>query len=585
MRSFQTVRVIGLLILALTFFCQPEPPTAFACSGGPPKTTLDTVLEEADYLVRGTIIALDDALKNALLLAEEYVIGDSGPAYLLLDRVSPVLSSVYVGHGYDTGCLYGGASALPLGMTAYWAVARQPNGSYSVIGNTQSPFFDLAWLSTDDELGSITVRIDPQGEDEWENVRSVDFKDEADFRQYIREASGVTPAVPQLGELPLMRPLLITYDDGTHQMYPVDGGDLVPVDEAPTFEAWSAYDYPNLLETPLYCAEAGCRLTSADQSVYALQKTPDLIEFSPYYVDKPLQTLSGQAFQFSPNGEAFLIWNEGVMQVYMLQDALCDCLDFGGLNPVLGLTIEIPFSLADFTTARWSIDGTTFAYADSIGIWLLDVFRQTEPELLISSNSTLYPLSLFTSGRFVAYSTGHAGSWEVLDRMTGSTFGQALFSPDERYIVYVDDPASYPELDSPVCALPVSQQCFGVFSPAELQSLTWTDGSQGWAVSCAPEGCHLNAVPTLAQPPFTELIHTRQFPPVQVNRRVSDTTYDHLYGVYALVLDNYEIVLYRDTRASGTGGGNDTVRRRLQLDPNSVVSIAWMESLFFTESE
>lgn len=581
MRHMIRVRItqgIALFLLALGLTTQPVLPVALACSGGPPRTTLDTVLEEADYLVKGTIIQLDDAQINAILQAEAYLMGGSGPAFLLLNRVPPSLSAVFVGHGYDTGCLYGGAGTLSLGTVAYWAVAREPDGSYRVVDtqDAASRFFVYEQFNPDlNNIPYITVRIDPQGEDEWDNIRDIEFTEEAEFLEFVQTVSAQSPALPQSGRIPLLRPLIITYEDGTNALLPVDGGEPVITTETPDFEPWSAFDYPEFLETPLYCAEVGCRLTTPDNSVYALQISQHEIEFSQFYYQRFTQSIVGEAFQFSPNGEAFAVWNEGVMQVYLLQNALCDCLYFGSLHPTLGLTVEIPLRIENFSSMRWSMDGTTFAYADSDGLWVMDVFRQTAPELLIAGSNPIRPLSLFTSGRFVAYSMANTSTWTVQDRVTRETYEQALFSPDERYIVYVDDPLSHSLPEEQTCAVPISQNCFGVLDPTLLQSLTWTtDSNEGFAILCELAECQLVGVPVLPQTSYMGQVNaTMNHPLIGYNQRISDAVYDDLYGGYALVLDDRDILIY---------GPTGRAERLFETDSGEIVSVRWMDSLFYT---
>jgi hypothetical protein len=581
--------MLYVLLVGVSFAHNPR--VAFACSGGPPATTLDTVLEEADYLVKGTVVQLDDANKNVIIRAEEYLHGGSGPYYLLLDRVSPVLSTVFYQYGYDTGCIYGGAGPLQLGLTAFWGLTRQDNGSYEVVDVFDMPLFQMPFpgLPYLQEIQSPTmnIRIDKDGTDDWENIERLEFEDESDFRNFVIDVTGEEPVLPEPGRLPRLRPLLLTFDDGSYQILPIDSNTPYTVELEKSWDTWSAHNYPGVLDEPRWCTEVGCIMSNSDHSLRAQLTAADEIEFNVPFGQLAAMPKTGRAFQFSSNGEAIAIWDGSQIEISLLQNLLCDCREFYGWHT--GLTPMYSIEADDFSelaTLRWSMDGTTIAYADSDGIWVLDLFRETEPTLVIEGD-TLRPLSLFTSGRFVA-GAREDGRWITVDRLTEESFDNALLSPDERRLVYIDDAANLPPLpDNTNCSQPIFQSCYDVFSLQALQSLTWVSSSIAVAVEC-DDGCVVSSIPVLPNndPEGTYRQFSLRYPSVESDRVVVDMDFDDIYGVYALVLrdglSSSELLL-RSRNAQAEYGSSFTINNTIPIR-SIVTDVRWLDSLFFTRS-
>ena len=548
--------------------------------------TLDTIREQADYLVYGTLIQLDDARQNAIMHVEESLIGSDAPEYLLLYRESPLLWSVFVERGYDVGCSLVGANLLSPGLTGYWAVARQPDGAYRVVDMYNEPFFSPMWEREfgRTDMPSINVRIDPQSEDVRENINAVEFENEAAFRTFIEAETGEPPTPPQQNEIPILRPLLVRMQDDTQLMIPVDGGEPARIDEPIQIENWSAYDYPDFLQSPLLCAQVDCQLTSPNGIFYATQNTPNEIQLNTHFAMGGIQMLTGQAFQFSPNSEALVIWNEGVAQVYVVQDALCDCIMYGGPQPDVTIALEIPMADQDlFADIRWSMDGTTIAYSDADGLWVMDIFRQSEPELVIASDEPIHALSLFTSGRFIAFTHDNI-TWSVLDRLTGEQYPNTLLSRDERYFVVVDDEdTSIEDRAYPLCTAPISTTCFATFSPDTLRQVIWTERSRGIAAVCDTEVCTIDSVPILLS---ADQIRARvRVPAFPSDSTIADMIYDSRFGVFAGAFvheSTSEVHLYR--AGVYIYPPITQLSRSITLD-GVIRDMMWMDSLFYVRIE
>ncbi|MBK8029977.1 MAG: hypothetical protein IPK17_10800 [Chloroflexi bacterium] len=125
-----------LALLTLTLIAAPAQ-TAYACSGGPPPLSINYLMQHS-LIVKATVVETDDASINAILRVDSYLNGGNGDQYLLYQRNDPVLSAVYVGHGYGTGCTYSGAERIQLGMTSYFALERHADGSYHAVDDLLS---------------------------------------------------------------------------------------------------------------------------------------------------------------------------------------------------------------------------------------------------------------------------------------------------------------------------------------------------------------------------------------------------------------------------------------------------------------
>lgn len=575
------------LAILLTGLLQKAKP-ALACSGGPPPTTLEYVLENAQYYVKAEVVASDLGDKNLRLRAMNYLIGGSGPRELVLQRENPVLTAVYDVHHYDTGCLYGGAEGIPVGLVAYFAIQRQPNGAYR-------PVYDQisygASLVGDGLFTEVPVRIDPSLPDSDENLEWRSFAGEEEFVAVIEERSGETPAEPTPNDLPRLTPLLVTTASGTPYIIPIDNGDPIQVNIAPPPAHFSATAYPDVLNSPLHCTRENpaCRVSRPDGSLQASFKadTPATIAVNYYPYDTPPIEISGQAFMWSSTGEVLAVVDDGELALYLVNNAVCDCV-YGefvpALDPIFSTPVGENFAIAGI---RWSADGTTMAYADARGVWLLDIFRMRAPELVseaIEGVEQLKPLFLSTTGRFLAYATSPIATaapienWLTLDRISGLTYENAIFSPNERYMVQIapENPTERPDVAG--CKLPIAEDCQTIFWEAP-QRFEWINDDQFYAVTCQANGlCELKGVladyltfhtgaDSAALPDTAGKIHAVAYEPEQ--------------NLYAVAMASYYVLLMTDP--SDSRYLDSSILDLRDVLDSEVVAVAWLPSLFYQE--
>ncbi len=463
-----------LTLLSLTVFAAPAQ-TAYACSGGPPPLSINYLMQHS-LIVKATVVETDDASINAVLRVDSYLNGGNGDQYLLYQRNDQVLSAVYVGHGYGTGCTYSGAERIQLGMTSYFALERHADGSYHDVDLLLFPIFPIYPLPFT-ETRTVYVLADPASEEgNSDSVTPVEVASEQAFLDVLREygAVNIVPPDEEQQFRPLLAPLLITTDTGAQYQLPVDRRDPVLLEHPVTLAAHPANAYPDLYALPPYCAEVGCRLSTPDYSLYAEHTDADAITIGVPYGDcVGLQVLPGQAFAFSSTSESMLVWNADHLDVYLIQSRMAggDIIIAGfsggcgmGNTPQLWPIFSLPLTNGRIGAAEWSADGNILVYADDQGLWALDLWRGLQPELVVSG-SDLFPLFVSTTGRYIGYQTDQASpNWLTLDTSTGETFENALVSNDERQFALLAPTQPTEQHDHFACTPPLNSNCPLVFA-------------------------------------------------------------------------------------------------------------------------
>lgn len=150
--------------------------------------------------------------------------------------------------------------------------------------------------------------------------------------------------------------------------------------------------------------------------------------------------VAGEGFMFSPFNEAIAVWNGENIDFYTFR------------YPRLGLEEFHNHFLASQSTNRgddwvgqaaWSRDGRLFAYTDADGLWLLDVYSQTQRLLLPTEPDQQPAIARYFSagGRYLAVTLGGAGERHNLDLVIGSLLPDGVISPNERFLIAYDTAA------------------------------------------------------------------------------------------------------------------------------------------------
>ncbi|MFN8374249.1 MAG: hypothetical protein U0694_15390 [Anaerolineae bacterium] len=346
---------------------------AQACSGGgPPRIDFNYVIENADYFVRATVTRTDYFHQNAILQAEQFLTGGSGPELFLLSQFDPAYLAIRNRYTYAR-CADAGYYFFA-GDTAYFAINRAVDGSYHFPSAPEG--YRLNGMIPIEFPLYLNLRGDST---------AVEISDEQSFLELVADISGQAPAEPypmvdRVDTVLLTTPLLITTEHGTQYMLPIDGGELVNIETPLAARSdWRAHAYPNLFELPDYCSAAGCQLDTPDRSLTGARTDANTVQFgfAGGFIDR--MTTTGQAFAFSSTSEAVAIWRDTFLDIYLI--SIHESQAYDEIFPALDLLTQIPLATSETITANllhglamWSADGTTLTYGDADGVWCWTFF-------------------------------------------------------------------------------------------------------------------------------------------------------------------------------------------------------------------
>jgi hypothetical protein len=290
--------------------------------------------------------------------------------------------------------------------------------------------------------------------------------------------------------------------------------------------------------------------------------------------------VAGQAFSFSPTGEAISAWNGDTLVIYMITKVYDRRLGFqGGMIIPLSTNTEItPDSL--YGLAMWSTDGTTLIYGDAEGVWLFDIYHEGEPQLIAGVENGIVPSPLFvsTTGRYVAYTYDReSGNWTTLDRMNGQIYENAIISPDERYMSQIVPATSFSRPDIG-CSAPLIDGCRLVYNDTPPRYFEWIgDDGKYFSVICSDdtnEDCNLKVWDISYS--YTTGWERRDY--FDYNGYLADVDYEPEQQIFAIVTGTQTIAI---------AGGEYTIRNSTydlseQL-AGDIVDVEWMPSLFYRE--
>jgi len=560
-----------LVLISLSIFVTPTQP-AHACSGGDPGASIDEIMQNAT-IVLATVVERDDAGVNVVLHVESYLRGEPAGEYLLFQRTDPVLTRVYYEYGYDTGCTYGGAGEIGLGTRGYFALLRSSGGTYVTLDTYSQPLLTFPveqwWASTlSDPMGDM---YDPQ------NRTALEGTDEASFLELLERYGDLTPTPPLADQpYPLTTPLLITTDTGAHYLFPVDRHNemrSVSPDSFPArFVSHPANAYPDMLDLPPSCAEAGCVLHSPDLRLIAEQTDAQTITLTyPYRewafsVAMPPPTVSGQAFAFSRTGEALLVWNGDQLDVYLIQRLVEDEMPFN--QPQLRRLTSLPLSNANghIGAAEWSADGSTLLYADDLGLWVFDLWRGAEPNLIMARQWEAFPSPVFVSstGRYLGMKTdANSPDWLLMDTHSGELFENGLVSADERRVALLGRRQPLAQASIYECAPPMASNCPLIIAPMP-QEFAWLDNSAYYVVGTS--GAYYGRY-DLAYVPGYGIGEPR----LAYEGDVIDVAYEPHQGLFVTVTDDHTLAF-------------SDYRREFDLSEQidgAITRVEWLPPLFY----
>ncbi|MCY4018067.1 MAG: hypothetical protein OXG39_01540 [Chloroflexi bacterium] len=432
------LRRTAILLPAVLILLVLVPLQTMACSGYPYFGVDD--LPEMELLVRATVIDADDRGYSAVIRVEEYYKGD-GPRLLTVARYNVGLQTGRGVRGYDTGCLYSGRGhEWRPGSTGYFGLNRNYFETYSDYYSGSAHFYVWDGQITYQEGATEGYAL------EWDAPKTIS---EEEFIARMLEAGGreapVPPTIDGVLRYPLMRYLMITTETGARYQVNPDRS-VTPVDE----------------ETAI--------AVSPDDSHVAIRADEETLGF--YYVwplgytpEHIKQTVKapGRDLLFSNDSHMVAVWDDAQLSIYLFRNEGRGNHGDWGSGMQLDLIAKTALAIADGGSAvvQWSADSSTIAWQDDHGIWRWDLYEDAEPDLVAIADEIedAKLLDLSASGRYVRY--GRAAGWTLFDSEGGHTYSNALASPGDRHLIFVNSDTTPIDnwRESDQCAPPLRQNC------------------------------------------------------------------------------------------------------------------------------
>lgn len=449
----RSIKIIALfsILFSIQFFSISS---VFACSGRP--WSLDEILENrVDVnLVYGRIIESDNAGQNHIMQVEEYLIGQGAEHILISQNSIEMVFGLQV-RRYGGGDCNRFATSPPSGEWIYMFVLQTEDGYYTQIGGTFSEGFHYF-----PNADSTTI-MDLSEEDDNFNVMLT----EAEFRTVITERTESPFSVPAKNlAYPTYAPLLVTTENGTQYILPLNGGDAFSVtDEELAIRLIGNPYYPGLLRNNEVEITENYDVQIIFESGFTSYINGYNIRLESDFetIDDVLVSGNGNATFWSAN--QFQIWTGNPETFGTRPPQILD-----GGEDVYG---------ANFSA--WSVDGSLFAYSDASGLWLYDTINQ-EIELILeaSADGTIpYARKFSPSGRYLLSNIG--GVNILIDLISGIHYPGDAISLDEQNSLFIQDDNLY--------FLPLQLLQVQRFDEFTVTDADWVDESRFIALICEPE--------------------------------------------------------------------------------------------------
>jgi hypothetical protein len=458
------------LFIFIILLVQVNP--ALACSGGKPSTVVELV-ENAEVIVYGKLVQVDDAGQSAVLQVQSYWYGGPGPQYILLSLYEPASVTRNQERWSGGGCYYG-VAPLPAGQDIAIFLVSNTNGSYSLapghfLNSNYYPF------PTPTTTIPVYTKFEYDPVNTGSTIAETRLVTADEFAQMIEEITRIPPFLPLFGEpYPLLAPLLITTTNETRY--------LLPVDFSPPIKL-NTEDLKGLRRqnTP-GCSTVGCTGFSPNglDSLY-------LDDINGRFFTTPRgETLSALAFLFSSTSDALALWinQKGQYQLH-IYTLFYRRLRIQDIDRELfaQATLQLGENLSLIGSAAWTPDGRILAFSDNRGVWLWDVFAPNAPRLLMDE---ALPVRWFSNtGRYLALGSAGLNGF-ILDTVSGERLPDGALSPDDRTLL------PYGADFSIIHLTPFLQaEVYGTEGYVLRQAI-WKNNDQYLALACDQNTCYVN---------------------------------------------------------------------------------------------
>jgi hypothetical protein len=571
---------LALLVLAAFALLLTDAPEAAACSGGRGRETIPVreLIRDADTIVIGETVEVDDASANSIFRVESYLKGNGAEFILLALKSTIQIETAREQRNLSGGCHY--ISNPPgVGMTSIILLNRREGGEYN------AAIAMTGFYSFENEIETIEVPY------YWpplrDNIYTRSFT-RPQLEDYIRLLVGIEPSSPNYSlPYPLKAPLLITTASGTNYQFRIDSTPpvIIPDDQL-----------INDTRT-VGCAPAPCTAFSPNglDSVHIMPNPPDFAVATTRWTYIQLQ---GKAVLFSPTNDTLALWTDNRIELRALWYPRLGMGVFpGDTAPVIN-QVEINETRGNYATsafkqprAVWTHDGRILAYTDARGLWLWDVFvPDRTPRLLIAASDTEelpYANSFSTLGRYLSIEQGEERY--ILDVISGQHPPYGVISPDERLLLVNEPEPADARLTLYSLVLPGEIRVTDYIVSNQVQQLEWLNNYSFLVSECHPAGDYgIPISPEAVRMHYFEawcsvsVASGYYFYPVPI---ADGYRFDYQLETQQLatIIDDTTIAIVTNVNADSPA---DAIRYRYDLSPyldSPIVDIQWLPPLFYYE--
>lgn len=572
MRRFS---LIAICFLSLLFTLQTA--SVWACSGFPYFSLED--LPEMDLIVEATAIDTDDRGYSAVIRVENYYKGE-GDLFLTVMRYPSALATGALVRGYDTDCLYAGrGDRWVTGARGYFALRSNGDGTYTDSYGGSAHFYPIN--------GEITFQ---QGATEGyaTELNEPLTLPEDEFVALLLEAGDreqpVTPDVH--GETPIFYPLMrfleITTENGTrYQVNPDRSVREMPTDGALAISPDGAH--------------VAFRLDDRTLAFQYIWTTPDMPENSLEYQDFVERfSVPGQAVAFSNDSNLAAAWDRHQIGIYMLRNDDIDHTTGYGNGMRVQEVARVELEGNQMPRVLWSADSSTLVWQDGTRLWRWNFIEDAEPseiplESALESLGAESPSLIDTSlhGRYVRIGQpSQPNRWVLVDANTGEWYGNAVASPPEQFVVYLNPDGA--QIGESSCRPPLRETCPAVISTyqSDVEMVFPYRYNLVGLVACESESPNCRSMGRSWHPAITvtDYIQGRN---IDISGPLPrQIVYDPQYGIPAIVYDDYQLMFDFYYQAWIEDPEVQPYLDRLDLEgviDSPIASIQWGQMVFYDE--
>ena len=410
---------LGVFAAVVAFAYAPQKVYACASTDNQTIRSLDDLLVEADTILMGRFVELDDIGANGIFQVQGYLLGEPGPEYVLLAMNDPIrVNQEMVGRRGEP-C----AATQPYqrGHSTVVFTNQQRDGSYR-------PAVDGVTYFVFSEPGSVVDVWLRAGANQEQNLNKYTFS-LSQMTTYIRDRVGHElnrPAIDQF--YPLKSPILLQTANKKQYLIPVDFSGPVALTEADAF---------HLRRDEYGCSEPPCAAYSPDGRYMINLLPPDYTGERSVAANRSTRSyaVEGDRVVFSPMSGWFALWRFNRIEIYMMNARSSE-----SSSPVAFQAIDVDPASASYS-AIWSSDGRILALSDSGGLWLWDVTQRNNlPRLVIPTSPTATDVPVIRhfspQGHYLAVTEG--SSCYTFSLTNGQRLPDGLVSPDDSLLLAFD---------------------------------------------------------------------------------------------------------------------------------------------------